>query len=392
MSNCSRTSFVLLVGLLLAPMTIAADAGRTWPQFWGLFGIDVTSGEDEVGGEQQNPLYSSERQDEEDALATTRSNLDNPSHPQADTPSCTTQNLTVVQHTEPPVLPDLPPVVEKLSEPVAMPLPQPESKIQNDPAPDLFASRIDQFASANVGAYEKAKKDGESDKNPLVFHITTKNPSDYWMGLINLGIDRNEMTPADLMWIIHQHVQPSSLEKHLADQLYYDAIIGHLKGSKAAKITKLLTDVSITPVGSVWSPYKKSEKFNVLVNMMELGYWNPAYTKSFKEIVDLLPADAIANYTSVTLTENKENVTHSLASWINTNNEHYIVKNHLYAIDSAVHVFRHRLKHNAAEGVRDLPAHFVKLATILLREKRISPEEYGQASTRFVVEQAAKSE
>lgn len=363
MSNRSRTSFVLFVGLLLAPMTIAADAERTWTQFFGLFGFDVTSAESEASGEQRNPLYESERQDEEDNL------------------SATVEKPT-----------DMPPVI---AAPAALPsLPAEETKVAPTPAPELFASRIDQFANANVGAYEKAKKDceGDNNKNPLVFHITTKNPSDYWMGLINLSIDRNEMTSTDLMWIVQQHVQPSSLEKHLADQLYYDVITGHLKGAKAGKITKLLTDISITPVGSVLSPYKRGEKFNVLVNIMELGYWNAGYTKSFTEIVDLLPACAIDSYASVSLMENKEQITHSLASWIATNNEHYIVKKHLYAINSAVHVFKHRLKHNVAAGVRDVSTHFVELSTILLREKQISPEEYGQASTRFIVEQAAKKE
>jgi hypothetical protein len=393
MSNRRISMFVGLIGLLLSPLALA----------WNWFGLGGLAGDvieasklmdSEIDGValMNNPLYQGDKL--QVGLLPKTAPLaipDMPSgsasallSPPAEQPVLAKQDERPSSQAEPEVALNntpLPPSeaqttgVEQLA---ALP---PQTELTDD----LAASRIDQFTGSNVNAYMKARDSfGKDPTKPMVYHITRNNPSDYWQGLIDLGLDRNEITPDDFMWVTDEHAKPYWLAKHHADQLFESMIIKHLtKGTKSAKVTNLLTAISIKPKSGYFFKYSKNERFNVLVNMIALGYYNAEYTKAFEQIASLLPADKIDAYESVSLTENNKTVTHSLAAWLMVNKA-YIEDGYAYAVKAATHVFNHRLKHTVTVGERDLQGPFMSLASLLLRTKNISDAEHAGASIRFI--------
>ena len=249
---------------------------------------------------------------------------------------------------------------------------------------ELFASRIEQFSQGNQAAYLKANEAFLANKkNPLVYYITKQNPEDFWLGLINFGLDNSGITSLDLMWIIHEYARPYNINKQQAEKLFKHVIVDHLSGSKSSKIIDLVTSLSIQPTNSWTYTYDNNDRFSVLANMMELGYTNAKYTEAFKYIINCLPAEKVDVYESVKLHVKNETASYNLVSWLLKDKAHYVVKKHDYAVLAAQHLFTRRLAALASDKP-DLHGDIVALATVLLRERLMTDAEYAKASTRFI--------
>lgn len=249
---------------------------------------------------------------------------------------------------------------------------------------DLLASRVVQFSNGNQKAYQKAKDAYSANpKNPLVYYITTHNPEDFWLGLINFGIDNHDVTSLDLMWIIHEYARPYYVKQQQAEALFKDVIVAHLASAKVGIITDLLTSLSIQPTNSWSYTYDKNDRFSILANTLELGYSNAKYTQALKDIMDRLPAEKVDAYESVKLHVKNEIVSYNLVAWLLKDKAHYVVKKYDYAVRAAQHLFARRLAAQNSDKP-DLQGDIVALATVLLRERLINEDAYAKASTRFI--------
>jgi hypothetical protein len=243
----------------------------------------------------------------------------------------------------------------------------------------LSQSIIGKFTYAYLEAYDKAKEDWQKRQQaPLLKYIVKGNTESFWDGLINLSLQRNELTSNDIMWSIHEYAKPYELTKNEA-YILFNILRDFLKEKKGKMQDKFL-DPSIAPERRWFSNYSNDIKFNALVYALELGYYNEKYTEIFKEITSILSVKVQENAIAVKDIKEGKEISLNLISWIN-DNKTYINKDYKYIREAACHLFVIWSK----DHPNRFPKEFGEMATILLQKEYITCADYANVSKYFKI-------
>jgi len=213
-------------------------------------------------------------------------------------------------------------------------------------------------------------------ETPFVEFIVRYGQERNWHKLIEISLMYGHLTPMDVLWVIRENAELTTLTKDQATRLFITMILNPLCNAKRKYLmTSLMTKLSITIKDS--NNYNKRDRFSVLAMVLEYSQNNENYLTLFRIIADALASEKIDLYAAALIQKGNKRESINLASWI-----HSKVERDLSAyVDAAHYILKQRAKNLSLDCQNDLKS----LVKLLINRGYLTPNDYIFYRARFEI-------